>query len=225
MTNDLGINKGGRPPLLPILRAQIEEAQRHTNSNLQAARYLGVSYKRYKKYAELYGLFEQHSNVKGIGISKGFGKSPTSIPLKDILAGKYPKYSLAKLKNRLIARKKLIEVCSLCGFHERRITDNKVPLMLAFKDGNRAHLQLDNLHLLCYNCMFLTTGAPSVVYRGSIERSFTDPDTMQRYKQPDIIPADYYDPEEQQTHELIYTHLNDMQITEEERMQWLEEEE
>lgn len=32
-------------------------------------------------------------------------------------------------------------------------------------------MQLENLELLCYNCMFLTTGAPNVVYRQSMEKS------------------------------------------------------
>lgn len=186
-------NKGGRPPAVPILRAEIEEAQRHTNSNAAAARYLNVSYKRYKQYAELYGLFERHLNVRGIGIEKGFSKRPTSIPLRDILAGKHPTYSLSKLKNRLIARKKIVEECTLCGFHEQRITDKKVPLMLTFKDGNRSNFQLDNLILLCYNCLFLTTGAPSVVNRGTIKRSLTHPDTIHKYKALEPTTADHYD--------------------------------
>jgi hypothetical protein len=186
---------GGRPPAKPILRAEIEEAQRHTKSNSQAAKYLNVPYKRYKQYAELYGLFAGHLNVRGVGIDKGFGKKPTSIPLRDILSGKHPTYSLSKLKNRLIARQTLSEHCALCGFHERRITDGKVPLMLSFKDGNRSHMQLDNLELRCYNCMFLTTGAPSVVYRGYMERSLrADLPPYTRHYDTDPIPADAIDP-------------------------------
>ena len=90
---------------IPILRSQILEAQKHTNSNAAAARWLNASYNRYRKYAMLYGLFEQHLNQEGIGIDKGLSKRPTSIPLKEILAGNHPDYSLAKLKNRLIAFK------------------------------------------------------------------------------------------------------------------------
>jgi len=154
---------GGRPPAKPILRAEIEEAQRHTKSNSQAAKYLNVPYKRYKQYAELYGLFAGHLNVRGVGIDKGFGKKPTSIPLRDILSGKHPTYSLSKLKNRL--------------------------------DGNRSHMQLDNLELRCYNCMFLTTGAPSVVYRGYMERSLrADLPPYTRHYDTDPIPADAIDP-------------------------------
>lgn len=161
----------GAKPAPPILRKDIEQAQLHTNSNAAAARWLGVTYERYKQYAKLYGIFERHLNPKGVGVDKGYSKHANSIPLRDILSGKHPHYSLSKLKNRLIARKKLTERCSLCGFNEQRVTDKKVPLMMSFKDGDRKNMSLENLELLCYNCMFLTTGAPSAVYREGIERS------------------------------------------------------
>ncbi len=178
----------------PILRAQIEEAQRHTKSNKQAAKYLGVSYPRYKRYAELYGLFESHKNVEGVGIDKGFSKRPTSIPLREILAGNHPTYSRRKLKNRLLARGHLKNQCSLCGFQEARIQDGQVPLMLSFKDGNTKHFALENLELLCYNCMFLTQGAPSAVYRQSIEKTLDG----KPIKGQEILPtmADTYDPDD-----------------------------
>lgn len=186
-------HKSGRPPATPILRKDIEDAQLHTKSNAQAARWLGVPYARYKQYAQLYGLFERHLNVRGVGIDKGFSKRPTSIPLRDILAGKHPEYSLSKLKNRLIARKKLPELCNLCGFHEARITDGRIPLLLTFKDGVRTNMTLENLELLCYNCAFLTTGTPSVTYRKGIKKSFEgkpahlqlDPKTPDGYERED----------------------------------------
>lgn len=181
----------------PILRSEIEEAQLHTKSNHQAARWLNVSYPRYKKYAQLYGIFERHLNVTGLGIDKGFAKHPTSIPLRDILAGKHPTYSRRKLKNRLIARKKLVEVCNICQFQERRITDQKVPLMLSFKDNNPKHMALDNLELLCYNCMFLTQGAPNVVYRHSLESSLAGT-YIGRVELP-ITTADYHDQDDEYT--------------------------
>jgi hypothetical protein len=179
-----------------ILRAQIEEAQLNTKSNKAASRYLNVSYEVYKRYAKLYGLFEQHSNPTGVGIDKGYSHRPSSIPLREILEGKHPKYSRAKLKNRLIARKKLQEECSLCGFNERRITDNQVPLMLTHRDGDKKNYSLENLELLCYNCMFLTTGAPTVAYRNQITRSFDDPDSIPKMSKMEPIPGDAFDIEE-----------------------------
>jgi hypothetical protein len=202
-----------RAPGKIILRSEIEEAQRHTNSNAAAARWLNVNYGRYRKYAQLYGIFERHLNPAGFGVDKGASKRPTSIPLKEILEGKHPKYSLAKLKNRLIARKKLIEKCSLCGFDERRITDKRVPLMLTFKDDDRTNFQLNNLALLCYNCMFLTTGAPSVVNRNLIERSFTNPESIPKIQSRPMVTADYYDP----TEDAEALHNISLELTEEER--------
>lgn len=188
-------HKMGRPAHRPILRTEIEEAQKHTNSSAQAARWLNVTYKQYKKYAELYGIFERHKNPLGIGIPKGFAKRPTSIPLKDILAGNHPNYSRAKLKNRLIARKKIQEECSLCGFKEQRITDKKIPLMLSHKDGNQKNYQLENLELLCYNCMFLTTGAPSVVYRHTIPKALKGQSIHSRSTERPMTEADKYEPD------------------------------
>jgi hypothetical protein len=198
-----------------LLRSQIEEAQRHTDSNAGAARWLGVSYKMYKKYAVLYGLFDRHANPTGKGIDKGFSRRPTSIPLRDILAGKHPKYSLAKLKNRLIARNKIEEACCLCGFHERRITDGKVPLMLTFVDGDQSNFRLANLELRCYNCMFLTTGAPSVAHRTRhIDRSFTAPHKLPQAATLTTTTADYHDPTEDIA-------MNAYTLTEEEKAELL----
>lgn len=198
---------------VPILRSQILEAQRHTNSNASAARWLNVSYERYRKYAKLYDLFDQHMNQEGIGVDKGMSKRPTSIPLKEILAGNHPDYSIAKLKNRLIARKKLIEECACCGFNEKRITDGRVPLMIRFTDGNNKNFSLTNLQLYCYNCMFLTTGAPSVVYRTShIEKSFTQPHTIPKKHTTPMTVADHYDPQDRDNLEDI-----SIELTEEER--------
>ena len=52
----------------------------------------------------------------------------------------------------------LKEECNSCGFHERRVLDYKVPLIMHFKDGNKQHYNLGNVEMLCYNCYFLTIG-------------------------------------------------------------------
>jgi hypothetical protein len=100
---------------------------------------------------------------------------------------------MARLKNRLIARKKLVEQCASCGFNERRITDKKVPLMLTFLDGNHSNYNLSNLALYCYNCMFLTTGSPNVVNKIYIEKSFIEPHKVPKNQQIPIVTSDYYD--------------------------------
>ena len=161
--------------LPPLLKTQILEAMRNSNSNSGAARYLGVNYDRYRKYALVYGLWHQHLNERGVGTPKGFAKLATTVKLRDIFAGKHLNYPLNKLKYRMIKRGLLIEQCTLCGFNERRITDNKLPLILTFKDGNRENMAQDNIHLLCYNCMFLTTGLPSLAHRRQLESAMKHP--------------------------------------------------
>jgi hypothetical protein len=170
---NIGTNNYGRKAK-PILKSAIEEAQRHTNSNRQAAIWLGVTYATYKKYAKIYGIFDRHANPLGLGTSKGFGKRPSTISLRDIFANKYPDYSMIRLKYRMVARHMLDEKCGICGFNEHRITDNKTPLMLTFKN-QIGDFSRDNLHLLCYNCMFLTTGAPWVAHQNKILSSLTNP--------------------------------------------------
>jgi hypothetical protein len=160
---------------VPLLKSQIEEAQRNTNSNRQAAIWLNVSYERYKRYAKIYGLFDQHANPLGLGTTKGFASRPSSVSLRDIFANKHPHYSMIRLKWRMVARGMLTEACGMCGFCEKRVTDNKMPLMLTFKNKLHDYTRA-NLWLLCYNCMFLTTGAPWAAHKDRIKTSLTDPD-------------------------------------------------
>jgi hypothetical protein len=209
----------------PVLKIDIEEAQRNTNSNKAAARYMGLEYRTYKKYATLYGLFDKHLNLKGIGVDKGYSKNPNSIPIKEILNNQHPNYSPAKLKNRLLARKILPNQCNLCGFNEKRITDQKVPLMLTFIDGNNKNYNKHNLQLLCYNCMFLTTGAPRVAHARHIEKSYdyhTNTQDNHKHKIPkksilEPTTSDYYD---EQDNLLNNTELT---LTEEEKQQLIDE--
>ena len=154
----------------PILRHKIEEAIANTVSNSAAARYLGVSSNRYKKYASIYGLYEGHNNRAGFGTSKGFAKSKKSVPLKKIFNNEYPKYSLNRLKGRLFRRGLLEEKCYTCGFNEKRYGDDKSPLLLTFKEAFRDFTQ-SNLTILCYNCMFLISGSPQVAHSVHIKSS------------------------------------------------------
>lgn len=187
------VGSGRGPNVVPIPRAEIEHAQANTKSNMEAARFLGVSYKRYKRYATIYGLFDKHMNPRGFGTQKGYAAKASSISLKDIFANKHKGYSLVRLKHRMIARGLIAEECAMCGFKEKRITDSKTPLLLTFKNGEKDFTQ-DNLELLCYNCLFLTVGAPTVANRGYIEKSLKDPDSIPKEWQVNPRPADMLDP-------------------------------
>lgn len=108
----------------PLLRRDIEIAQANTRSGHEAARYLKVNYGTYKKYAKMYGVFEDHINPSGKGISRK--KTKGLYGLDSILAGEHPNYDRGKLKERLINAGYLSEDCALCGFKEKRVADGQI---------------------------------------------------------------------------------------------------
>ena len=55
-----------------ITKNMILEAQKHTKSNMAAAKWMGVCYTTYRKWAKYYKVFDQHLNQKGDGVKKGF---------------------------------------------------------------------------------------------------------------------------------------------------------
>lgn len=151
----------------PLSKEQILTAMAHTRSNRSAARFLGCSYGHYKGYAKLYkdengiSLFEKHLNPHGKGIPRYVnGGGRKNFPILDIIEGKLnpSNYEPNKIKYALISEGLLRDCCSNCGFHERRVSDFKIPLLLHFEDGNKSNYRLNNVRLYCYNCFFLTVG-------------------------------------------------------------------
>lgn len=147
-------------------RSDIERAMRHTLSNRAAARYLGCSYTHYKIYAKTFTddngvtLFDLHKNQQGRGIPKHLKGSKKEPAIKEILEGRIDPahFTPEKIKRKLIHESILAEECNKCMFHERRVLDYRVPLLLNFKDNNKKNYQLENLELLCYNCYFIYVG-------------------------------------------------------------------
>ncbi len=142
----------------PILESQIKAAQQNSNSAMEAARVLGISYNTYKKYAKLYGIFEDLKNPTGVGIKKAFGARKQKYPAEELLEGMHNHIPLWKYKNKIFQSGLVPEVCSCCGYSERRITDNKAPIILDFLDGDIDNRHIDNVRALCYNCYFLLAG-------------------------------------------------------------------
>lgn len=152
-----------------LTREQIEIAQKRTHSNRAAARYLHVSYNHYKKYAKLFKdeesgktLFELHLNQAGKGIPKNLLNDAKEKPLMDLIEGRIPieHFDPKKVKQRLIYEGLVEEKCAECGFKEKRVTDQKAPLILNHIDGNKKNFHLDNIQFLCYNCSFLFAASP-----------------------------------------------------------------
>jgi len=140
-----------------LTRGMLEESQKHTKSNMAAARWLKVSYNTYRKWAKYYDVFDQHKNQAGFGVKKGW--ATYTIPLEDIFNGKLKcRYTLAMLKKRMVDEGYAKEECYECAFNEGRVTDGKIPLMIDFIDGSSDNKDLENMRLLCPNCYFVFNG-------------------------------------------------------------------
>ena len=148
-------------------KEQVLDAMDKTRSVKAAARYMNCDYSTMKKYMKFYkefeggrSLFEIHRNQCGKGIPKyisvrGFTRKDP--PLLDIMNGvcDVSSFNPQKIKFRMFEAGYLREECYHCGFHECRVSDNKIPLIMRFKNGNKQHYRLDNIEMLCYNCYFL----------------------------------------------------------------------
>lgn len=160
------------PKAKPLSKEDIIRAMKYTKSNRAAAKYLGVSYQHYKPWAKSYkindgdieapNLFDIHKNQSGKGIPKYLPNKRKDPNVKNIVetGTGWESFTPEKIKSRLIAEALLLDECHSCGFHERRITDYKAPLLLNFKDGNKCNYLLENLELVCYNCYFLYVADP-----------------------------------------------------------------
>lgn len=160
-------NKPKGRPGRDLTESAIRNAMKHTQSNLQAARYLNITIETYRKYAKLYvdretgkTLYELHKNRDGIGISRIKWRKELSLEKleKIITSDSYRAFNQQKLKARLVYEGILRQECYRCGHCEKRVVDYKQPLILSFKDGNKHNWRLNNLEMLCYNCYFLFVG-------------------------------------------------------------------
>ena len=172
----------GRPPI-SLTESQLRYAMENSFGNKDAARFLNIDYRTYKKYAKTFvdsetgkTLFEIHSKV-GIGVKKiqkddkWNGKSfdcnkGYTERLEDILDGKHPGYDSKKLRKRLLLSGWVPCTCTACGWDEPRMTDGNYPLLIDFIDNNWRNTMLENLRLLCFNCYFNLVRTPSTSYQG-----------------------------------------------------------
>ena len=138
----------------PIPKSRIEWAIKSTLSIASAARYLGISYNTFKKYAIMYDLFEQNKNQRGKGITTK-GNTGWGVKIQDLFDGKNPNYPHWKLQERVVRDGYLKQECSNCGYDDYRESDMRGPYLICFLDGNPKNHELDNLHLLCYNCFYI----------------------------------------------------------------------
>lgn len=178
------------PPSKFLTKEDCLRAIHNTRSNRGAARFLRCSFNHYKRFALTYvddstgkSLWELHKNQSGTGIPKFLPNKGKLAPLKELIEGKLSVESFepAKIKQRLIFEGYLKEECNRCGFHEERLVDKKIPLVLQFLDKNKANYELGNLELLCYNCSFLYSVSPItdkqvIAMEDFVDKQVTQPD-------------------------------------------------
>lgn len=165
MPKGIFIPGSGRDPL-NISESQIRYAMENTRSNAEASRFLNIAVSTYKKYAKMYQdsasgktLYDLHKNQQGKGIERPNSGRSHGKKVDDILSGKHPEYPRKSLKRRLEKTGDLGPMrCSMCEMEERRLTDNKAPILLHWIDGDTTNHHKDNLEWLCYNHYFLTVG-------------------------------------------------------------------
>lgn len=153
-----GKSKRGKGAI-PILKSEIEQAHEISKSRLEACRKLGISYATYVKYSKKYGLYDEFRiKTKNNHKTKKYTITDGRIPLQNILNGTHPTYNNNAFAKRLFKCNVKEEKCEICGYNEKRV-DGKVPLMLAFKDGNKHNKSLENIEIVCYNCAHNYYGA------------------------------------------------------------------
>jgi hypothetical protein len=148
----VGHARGARP----LLESEIKEALQHVDCAAAVARYLGVSYKTYRKHALKYGLFKANPKGKG-AVPKEYGANVGRYPLDKILAGEIIHPTPWKLKKLLFKGAVKNRCCERCGWKEAR-TDGVLPLVINFVDGDPTHQTLENLKIYCHNCTFVLRG-------------------------------------------------------------------
>ena len=149
--------KAGRPSKGMVLsKHNIELAIKSTQSMGQAGLYMGVAKNTFKKYAKLHGLWKPIKSSKGIRKTGNVG-SNLKHDLKSILEGKNPNpYREDTLLTKGIREGYIACKCSNCSADFTHIDsqDRLPPLILDFLDRNPMNTKLDNLRVLCFNCVY-----------------------------------------------------------------------
>ena len=149
--------KAGRPSKGMVLsKHNIELAIKSTQSMGQAGLYMGVAKNTFKKYAKLHGLWDPKKSSKGIRKTGNVG-SQLKHDLKAILEGKNPNpYREDTLLTKGIREGYIACKCDNCSADFTHIDsqDRLPPLILDFLDRNPMNTKLENLRVLCFNCVY-----------------------------------------------------------------------
>lgn len=138
----------------PLMESEINEAYAKAVTAAGAARYLGVHITTLRRHAMRLGIWRTEKHARGV-IKRPWKAESGKFPLSEVLAGKHPNLSPHIIRRKLFQSGMKEQQCENCGFSEKRVTDEKQPLLLDFIDGNVRNHNIDNLRILCYNCVFM----------------------------------------------------------------------
>jgi len=142
---------------------KIKAAIKSTQSMGQAAIYMGVSKNTFKKYAKMYDLYAPLQSSKGIRRSN---QGAFNWDLKQILEGKNPNpYREDTLLTKAIREGYMKCQCNNCNQDFQDIKDKQPPLILDFLDKNPQNTKIDNLRMLCFNCVYTLNSTKRGWYR------------------------------------------------------------
>ena len=142
---------------------KIKAAIKSTQSMGQAAIYMGVSKNTFKKYAKQYDLYAPLQSSKGIRRSN---QGAFNWDLKQILEGKNPNpYREDTLLTKAIREGYMKSECNNCNQDFQDIKDKQPPLILDFLDKNPQNTKIDNLRMLCFNCIYTLNSTKRGWYR------------------------------------------------------------
>ncbi len=135
--------------MLNIDKEQFVKIVKQSDSMAQASMRLGLHFNTFKRYADLFEVYNPNQGLKGKNKKKKEGRGKYF--LKDIIYNnKHPQYPTDKLRRRLVAEGIKKEVCEICNITEWN--NMKVSFELNHKDGNRFNHYIDNLEIICPNC-------------------------------------------------------------------------
>lgn len=155
-------------------------------SNRAAAEYLNVSFNRWKKYASLYIdkesnksyfqlLLDRSNKLKGnrlLRLKELHRKKNWDAWYVNNIINKLNNndldikiYTHKRLKEFLISNNLLNARCACCGYGEKNLVTNKVPLLIDHINNDWKDFKVDNLQLLCFNCFFQLVGNPLDHYK------------------------------------------------------------
>lgn len=137
----------------PLLRSEIEDAQKQSIFCSEQAKYLGIGIATYRKYCLQYGIWNPTNHAKGRKCP--WHPEKGKYPLSKILAGEMnsdPRVTDWLVRPKLLRAGTFPEECAQCGYNKKHIVNGRVPLLIDHMDGDVHNFKKENLRLLCWNC-------------------------------------------------------------------------